>query len=283
MLDGVLDYCERHDLAHVPLRGVASRPTRRTPTCRSSTTRSRSARAELAAFGARARGARRPPLHPPEPVHRPQLREPGAVGRARSATSRCRPRCSTRWARPRGRLHPARRRRGRRARGGARALRARLRAAVRRARARGSSSRTTTAPSRSPTRWRSTAAPACGSSGTSSTTTASTPTGIPDREALALALATWPDGVTPKIHWSTPQDGARGAQEEGRPPRRALAGSCRRCAPTPTWSTRSPSSTSCARPPPACDFDVMLEAKAKDLALLRLREQLAARGVTSAA
>jgi len=28
------------------------------------------------------------------------------------------------------------------------------------------------------------------------------------------------------------------------------------------------------------DFDVMLEAKAKDLALLRLREQLAARGLT---
>ena len=28
------------------------------------------------------------------------------------------------------------------------------------------------------------------------------------------------------------------------------------------------------------DFDVMLEAKAKDLALLRLREQLAARGVS---
>jgi UV DNA damage endonuclease len=29
------------------------------------------------------------------------------------------------------------------------------------------------------------------------------------------------------------------------------------------------------------DFDVMLEAKAKDLTLLRLREQLAARGVTA--
>ena len=29
-------------------------------------------------------------------------------------------------------------------------------------------------------------------------------------------------------------------------------------------------------------FDVMLEAKAKDLALLRLREQLAARGIPSA-
>lgn len=29
------------------------------------------------------------------------------------------------------------------------------------------------------------------------------------------------------------------------------------------------------------DFDVMLEAKAKDLALLRLREQLSARGLRS--
>ena len=31
------------------------------------------------------------------------------------------------------------------------------------------------------------------------------------------------------------------------------------------------------------DFDVMLEAKAKDLALLRLREQLSARGLRSEA
>ena len=31
------------------------------------------------------------------------------------------------------------------------------------------------------------------------------------------------------------------------------------------------------------DFDVMLEAKAKDLALLRLREQLAARGLPTVA
>jgi UV DNA damage endonuclease len=33
----------------------------------------------------------------------------------------------------------------------------------------------------------------------------------------------------------------------------------------------------------ARDFDVMLEAKAKDLALLRLREQLAARGAALSA
>ena len=31
------------------------------------------------------------------------------------------------------------------------------------------------------------------------------PDGIPDREALELALATWPAGVVPKIHYSTPK------------------------------------------------------------------------------
>jgi UV DNA damage endonuclease len=73
------------------------------------------------------------------------------------------------------------------------------------------------------------------------------PDGIPDREALA----TWPDGVRPKIPYSSPRTGSR------------------RCALTPTWSTRSG----------GLDVDVMLEAKAKDLALLRPREHLAARGV----
>src|SRR4029079_2828234 len=31
------------------------------------------------------------------------------------------------------------------------------------------------------------------------------PDGIPDREALEAALATWPDGAQPKIHYSTPK------------------------------------------------------------------------------
>lgn len=31
------------------------------------------------------------------------------------------------------------------------------------------------------------------------------PDGIPDREALGQALATWPDGVRPKIHYSSPK------------------------------------------------------------------------------
>jgi len=31
------------------------------------------------------------------------------------------------------------------------------------------------------------------------------PEGIPDREALERSLATWPAGVTPKIHFSSPR------------------------------------------------------------------------------
>src|SRR4051812_11327127 len=31
------------------------------------------------------------------------------------------------------------------------------------------------------------------------------PAAIPDREALTLALATWPPGITPKVHYSSPK------------------------------------------------------------------------------
>jgi UV DNA damage repair endonuclease len=94
--------------------------------------------------------------------------------------------------------------------------------------------------------------------------------GIPDREALELAIATWPDGVRPKIHYSSP----RTAVEERRgrlvlPPLRAHADMV-----DPIGFERFVVDT--AR---GLDVDVMLEAKAKDLALLRLREQLAARDV----
>jgi UV DNA damage endonuclease len=94
------------------------------------------------------------------------------------------------------------------------------------------------------------------------------PQGIPDAEALALALATWPDGVTPKIHFSSP----RTAIEERRgrivlPPLRAHADLV-----DPIAFEAFLEHAAGAR-----DFDVMLEAKAKDLALLRLREQLLSR------
>ena len=104
------------------------------------------------------------------------------------------------------------------------------------------------------------------------------PDGIPDREALERALATWPDGVRPKIHFSSPKT----AMEERR---RRVGRRVER-----TWVLPQLRAHADVIDPIAferflretaagLDFDVMLEAKAKDLALLRLRDQLAARGV----
>jgi UV DNA damage endonuclease len=104
------------------------------------------------------------------------------------------------------------------------------------------------------------------------------PDGVPDREALELALATWPSDQVPKIHYSTPKT----AMEEQRrkvgrrvvkrwvlPQLRAHADVI-----DPISFEHFVRETAAG-----LDFDVMLEAKAKDLALLRLRDQLAARGV----
>jgi UV DNA damage endonuclease len=103
------------------------------------------------------------------------------------------------------------------------------------------------------------------------------PDRIPVAEALPAALATWPAGTVPKIHYSSP----RTETEERRkkvdrrverqivlPPLRAHA------------DLIDPIGFEDFLRGPAAEreFDVMLEAKAKDLALLRLREQLAGRG-----
>ena len=104
------------------------------------------------------------------------------------------------------------------------------------------------------------------------------PDGIPDRAALELALSTWPAGVRPKIHYSTPKT----AMEERRvrvgrrverswvlPQLRAHADTI-----DPIAFEQFVRETAAG-----LDFDVMLEAKAKDLALLRLREHLRSRGI----
>jgi len=104
------------------------------------------------------------------------------------------------------------------------------------------------------------------------------PDDVPDREALETALSTWPEGVQPKIHYSTPKT----AMEE----RKKKVG--RRV--ERSWVLPQPRAHADVIDPIAfehfvretaagLDFDVMLEAKAKDLALLRLREQLATRGM----
>jgi UV DNA damage endonuclease len=104
------------------------------------------------------------------------------------------------------------------------------------------------------------------------------PDGVGDREALEAALATWPAGVTPKIHYSTPKTaieerkkrvGRRVERSWVLPQLRAHADMI-----DPIGFGHFLTETAAG-----LDFDVMLEAKAKDLALLRLRDQLAARGI----
>ena len=99
------------------------------------------------------------------------------------------------------------------------------------------------------------------------------PHGVPEDEALALALATWPDDQRPKIHFSSPKTQA---EEDG-------------------GSYRFPKLVAHAdlvdvldfeaflRGPVAAagrDFDVLVEARLKDLAVLHLRQRLAERGVS---
>ncbi len=95
---------------------------------------------------------------------------------------------------------------------------------------------------------------------------------MPDREALAACLATWPTSVRPKVHWSTPRTEwlveAQGVD----------------AAPKVT-RTRWMYHADYVNPFEFIDFlrnsaglspfDIMLEVRAKDLALIQLRRDLA--------
>jgi UV DNA damage endonuclease len=106
------------------------------------------------------------------------------------------------------------------------------------------------------------------------------PERIPDAEALAAALATWPPDETPKIHFSSPRLDVeeRRVRTGRRVERRLVLPQLRAHADLvdPIGFEHVLRETGGGR-----DFDVMLEAKAKDLALLRLRDQLAGRGLLS--
>ena len=102
-----------------------------------------------------------------------------------------------------------------------------------------------------------------------------------DGEAgLAAALATWPAGQTPKIHFSSPRLDVevRRVRSGRRVERRLVLPQLRAHA-----DLIDPIGFEAfLRDAPAGrDFDIMLEAKAKDIALLRLRDQLAERGLPS--
>jgi len=106
------------------------------------------------------------------------------------------------------------------------------------------------------------------------------PHGMTDGEAISAALATWPDDVVPKVHYSSPRLDVeeRRVRQGRRVERRIVLPQLRAHADLidPIGFERFIRDVAVER-----DFDVMLEAKAKNLALLRLREQLAARGLPS--
>lgn len=98
------------------------------------------------------------------------------------------------------------------------------------------------------------------------------PSGRTPAEALALALATWPAHQRPKIHVSSPRTAARHVMRN-----RQIHVQM----PLPHQHSDFIHPFECidllraARDTNLRPFDIMLEAKAKDLALLRLREQIA--------
>ena len=97
------------------------------------------------------------------------------------------------------------------------------------------------------------------------------PAHIPLGEALGLALATWPRGVRPKAHFSTQRTEAHLIPERGGRARQVLAPRHGQHADFINPFEFAAFVAAARGMPP---FDVVLEAKAADLALLRLREDL---------
>lgn len=97
------------------------------------------------------------------------------------------------------------------------------------------------------------------------------PSRIPLGEALGLALATWPRGMRPKIHFSTQRTEAHVLPERRGHARQVLAPLAGQHADfINPFECIALLATARGLPP----FDIMLEAKAADMALLRLREDL---------
>lgn len=97
------------------------------------------------------------------------------------------------------------------------------------------------------------------------------PAGLPLLDALAAALATWPPPVRPKVHLSSPRTELRLLRRQGQQ---------HIVAPLPTQHSdflnpfEAIDLLRAARQAGLRPFDLMLEAKAHDLALLRLRDQI---------
>jgi len=100
------------------------------------------------------------------------------------------------------------------------------------------------------------------------------PERLPWRPALERFLSTWPQGVRPKVHFSSPRTQAREMVRTNR-----KTGKKETILLPPTWTAHADyihpfDFIRFARETSDLDFDIMLEAKAKDLAVQRLRRDL---------
>jgi UV DNA damage endonuclease len=105
------------------------------------------------------------------------------------------------------------------------------------------------------------------------------PDAIPADEATRLAVATWPAGQSPKIHYSSQRREERQVTRRDRATGAAVVGTA---APLGGQHADYIDAAEFARYLSTVSdlpFDIMLEAKAKDLALIKLRDEL--RGETS--
>jgi len=98
---------------------------------------------------------------------------------------------------------------------------------------------------------------------------------VDDGEALRLALATWPGDQTPKIHYSSPKTTSEDlGKARYRHPRIVAHADLVDVLDFERF-LRGPAAAA------GRDFDVMVEARLKDVAVLHLREQLAARSAAA--
>jgi len=94
------------------------------------------------------------------------------------------------------------------------------------------------------------------------------------RDTLAKMLASWPDGVRPKVHFSSPRTELRQLTRKNLKTKKSEVVNV-----APIWTGHADfvnpfEFATFMRTALALDFDVMLEAKSKDLALIRLRADL---------
>jgi UV DNA damage endonuclease len=100
------------------------------------------------------------------------------------------------------------------------------------------------------------------------------PEGLALRPTVAKILATWPDGARPKIHFSSPRTEMRQVKRTVPGTRKSVIANL-----APVWTGHADfcnpfEFATFMREVADLEFDVMLEAKAKDLALIRLRPDL---------